>query len=499
MRRPIAALIVAVLALATALAVYPNPASVAARSPSERAGVPHGRSDARHPAHRPARDAVVPVAARDPCGALALVPKRGRLDAAVLPVARPRSSRGSTTRRPASGRTSRARTSTTRTRCPSGCTRPATTRVSSASTSTSYPWGRAPFIPPGWDRWFAKENANESTAYYDYDVVDQGSSATTAPRRGLRDRRARRTGSRLRAAGAAGPAVVPLFQPQRAAPAVDPGPRYQGTFDGVQPPIPTLAQLNDVPASRLRAGAPAEDRGRPAGLYAGRPQRARDAASVDDWFRVDLRCDRARGELDNTVIVFLTDNGYVLGLHRLDGKRFPYTPSTALPFAIRTPWAPGAHRRRPRVEPRSRRHDRRRSPGSMPGQAARRHRSGAGAQRRAAAAPAGRLPGLGRRPATCRRGRACGRSGYLYVRNADGFEELYRADDPLQLHNVADDARTPQRCCGRARALLADLSANRPTGRLAAMCTTAARHPASRRSAALPEPRSTRRRRGRRR
>ena len=26
---------------------------------------------------------------------------------------------------------------------------------------------------PGWDRWFAKENANESTAYYDYDVVDQ--------------------------------------------------------------------------------------------------------------------------------------------------------------------------------------------------------------------------------------------------------------------------------------------------------------------------------------
>jgi N-acetylglucosamine-6-sulfatase len=38
----------------------------------------------------------------------------------------------------------------------------------------SYPWGRAPFIPPGWDRWFAKENANESTAYYDYNVVDQG-------------------------------------------------------------------------------------------------------------------------------------------------------------------------------------------------------------------------------------------------------------------------------------------------------------------------------------
>jgi len=38
----------------------------------------------------------------------------------------------------------------------------------------NYPWGRAPFVPPGWDRWFAKENPNESTSYYNYDVVDRG-------------------------------------------------------------------------------------------------------------------------------------------------------------------------------------------------------------------------------------------------------------------------------------------------------------------------------------
>jgi arylsulfatase A-like enzyme len=35
----------------------------------------------------------------------------------------------------------------------------------------------------------------------------------------------------------------------------------------------------------------------------------------------------ARGELDRTVIVFLTDNGYEFGLHRLEGKRYPYEPS----------------------------------------------------------------------------------------------------------------------------------------------------------------------------
>lgn len=51
-----------------------------------------------------------------------------------------------------------------------------------------------------------------------------------------------------------------------------------------------------------------------------------------------VRTLRASGELERTVIVFTSDNGYVLGEHRLEkGKAFPYEPSLRVPLAIRVP------------------------------------------------------------------------------------------------------------------------------------------------------------------
>ena len=47
----------------------------------------------------------------------------------------------------------------------------------------------------------------------------------------------------------------------------------------------------------------------------------------------------ARGELDRTIIVFLTDNGFSFGEHRWTGKRCPYEPCVRTPLAIRSPWA----------------------------------------------------------------------------------------------------------------------------------------------------------------
>jgi len=47
---------------------------------------------------------------------------------------------------------------------------------------------------------------------------------------------------------------------------------------------------------------------------------------------------------------------------------------------------------------------------------------------------------------------------FLYVDNADGFEELYRSSDARQLHNVAEDPGAASDLA-RARALLATLAA----------------------------------------
>jgi len=44
-----------------------------------------------------------------------------------------------------------------------------------------------------------------------------------------------------------------------------------------------------------------------------------------------------KGELDNTVIVFLSDNGKHWGEHRLESKGTAYEESARVPFALRYP------------------------------------------------------------------------------------------------------------------------------------------------------------------
>jgi arylsulfatase A-like enzyme len=46
---------------------------------------------------------------------------------------------------------------------------------------------------------------------------------------------------------------------------------------------------------------------------------------------------RSQNELDNTIVVFLSDNGLLYGAHRLSGKRLPYTESIKVPAFIRWP------------------------------------------------------------------------------------------------------------------------------------------------------------------
>jgi len=315
-----------------------------------------------------------------------------------------------------------------------------------------YPWGRAPFIPPGWDRWFAKENANESTAYYDYDIVDQGLARHfgAAPEDYATDVLGAEAVRFVQQAPLGEPWFL-YFAPNAPHLPWVPSPRYQGAFEDVAPPIPPLDVLNDVSGKPAYvAGLPAKSEAdRQAYIEDDRNERAM-LLSVDDWFRSIYDAIVARGDLDNTVIIFLTDNGYTLGLHRLDGKRFPYTPSIGVPFAIRTPWAPADT-----VDDLVTNLDL------------------AGTIAALARAEPGRpqdgidlVPVLNGDPLPHRPGVFLDWGGdayvpawqgvrtptYLYVHNADDFEELYRSSDLLQLHNIAEDPNA-QGLLGRARAL----------------------------------------------
>jgi N-acetylglucosamine-6-sulfatase len=50
---------------------------------------------------------------------------------------------------------------------------------------------------------------------------------------------------------------------------------------------------------------------------------------------------RRAGELDDTYVIFTSDNGYMQGEHRVPlGKMLPYDPSTQVPLLIRGPGVP---------------------------------------------------------------------------------------------------------------------------------------------------------------
>jgi arylsulfatase A-like enzyme len=89
------------------------------------------------------------------------------------------------------------------------------------------------------------------------------------------------------------------------------------------------------------AGKPAHLRGRapadPATVAGVRTGQLRTLLSVDDLVDRVLRRLQDTGELDHTLVVYLSDNGYAWGEHRHVGEFVPYTESIKVPFLVRWP------------------------------------------------------------------------------------------------------------------------------------------------------------------
>jgi arylsulfatase len=62
--------------------------------------------------------------------------------------------------------------------------------------------------------------------------------------------------------------------------------------------------------------------------------------NIDSWLGKYLAALEKRGELDNTVVVFSSDHGEMLGDHNRWAKTVPYHPSAAVPMVMRGPGIP---------------------------------------------------------------------------------------------------------------------------------------------------------------
>jgi arylsulfatase A-like enzyme len=60
--------------------------------------------------------------------------------------------------------------------------------------------------------------------------------------------------------------------------------------------------------------------------------------ALDRGVRSVVQALRARHELNRTVILYTSDNGFLWGEHRLGGKVWPFEESTHVPLIVRTPW-----------------------------------------------------------------------------------------------------------------------------------------------------------------
>ncbi len=69
-------------------------------------------------------------------------------------------------------------------------------------------------------------------------------------------------------------------------------------------------------------------------------QRIRALASVDLAVARIVKALRRAGELDDTMIAFISDNGYLNGEHRFQGKKLAYEESVRVPLLIRGPGIP---------------------------------------------------------------------------------------------------------------------------------------------------------------
>jgi N-acetylglucosamine-6-sulfatase len=202
-----------------------------------------------------------------------------------------------------------------------------------------YPWDRGPYIPPGWDRWYAKTNERQSQTYYGYGIVDQGAWRRygSGPGDHVTDVLGRAALNFVRSAPRTEPWFL-YFAPPASHDPWQPLPRHEGAFADASLDVPDADGALDAAPPWLRGLPPPGDA---TALGEARIRARETLLGVDEYLQALLAAVAARGELDRTVVIFLSDNGYAFGEHRWVGKQVPYEPSVRVPFAIRTPWSAG--------------------------------------------------------------------------------------------------------------------------------------------------------------
>ncbi len=118
-----------------------------------------------------------------------------------------------------------------------------------------------------------------------------------------------------------------------------PAPRHRNAFAGAALPRPPSFNEEDIAdkPSAVRVKSPLTPELIAAETEAYQ-QRLEAMLAVDEGVARIVQALKAAGELDNTVIMYTSDNGYMQGEHRIvEGKEVGYEPSIRVPLIVRGP------------------------------------------------------------------------------------------------------------------------------------------------------------------
>jgi N-acetylglucosamine-6-sulfatase len=196
------------------------------------------------------------------------------------------------------------------------------------------------YIPPGWDRWVAFSG---KTAYFGYKLNVDG---TLVPFGDATDEYSTDVLGRAAAdfiRSASGPLFLHFspFAPHSLpgnGRQTRPAPRHEGAFAGIEPWRPPSYNERDIsdkpPWLQRFAPLPLTPEEQAAG-DAYRRSQLESLLAVDDAVEEILAALTETGRLENTMIVFTSDNGLGWGEHRWFTKTVPYEESIRVPLVLR--------------------------------------------------------------------------------------------------------------------------------------------------------------------
>ena len=198
-------------------------------------------------------------------------------------------------------------------------------------------------VPPGWDDWHGLVG-DSVYEYVGFTLNNNGAVRRQPPERGYQtDVLTTLAVDAIREHSDDGPFFLSLayVAPHRSLDRrlARPARRHQGTFATEPlPPTPAFneADVTDKPP-QLAAHAPLD--ATEIDLITRRYQRRLESLlAVDEGVARIVRALEDTDELDDTLIVFTSDNGFLHGEHRIEsGKVFPYEPSIRVPLIVRGP------------------------------------------------------------------------------------------------------------------------------------------------------------------